>query len=123
MPGRWRAPRCDPRNVQDAAARAAMRHGAVEMTQVASKLATFVDLLRWRSDRQADQRALGFLTDGGPDELVLSYVAHDARPSVALTTEAMLSRVQGELNGVPWLATDATPGSVADAWQEPQLQP
>ncbi len=49
------------------------------MTQAALSLATFVDMLRWRSAQTPHQRAFGFLCEGGQDQDELSYAELDAR--------------------------------------------
>lgn len=55
----------------------------------------------------------------------LRTVANDAQPTFALTTSAILSRVEKlftqapELQSVPWMATDKIIGSAAHEWRDP----
>ena len=55
-------------------------------------------------------------------------ITRDARPRVAISTDAMLRRLrpmltaEPDLEAVAWLATDAMPNAVADASQEPHAQ-
>ncbi len=57
----------------------------------------------------------------------LCTIARDARPTLVLTTSALLSRLEGSLTQVPelqamcWLATDHVAGSAASDWREPEV--
>src|SRR5215213_873989 len=59
----------------------------------------------------------------------LRSILDDARPRVALTTAAILGRVEGwreqapYLKDVPWIATDELPNDGADLWAEPEAGP
>src|SRR6266545_3779307 len=59
----------------------------------------------------------------------LRSILDDARPRVALTTAAILARVDGwreqapDLKDVPWIATDGLAGAGADLWVEPDAGP
>jgi acyl-CoA synthetase (AMP-forming)/AMP-acid ligase II len=57
----------------------------------------------------------------------LRAIANDARPTIALTTSSILSKIEGlfaqaqELSTIRWIATDKIAGGLASGWENPAV--